>query len=174
MNSERECTIKLGPIKRLDTPTFKMPVMDPARAIAEQLECELLLFADRFKTRRVYFVQWTEDKNFSLINHYKMFTHDNRAEAYHFARFYRTNVKIYDFKKIIDLTDKANVLTSCISVKRNACAIIAFINSPSRFKGSYNEKTFKALQNVSPSFVSEIGAKKRNGKTIRMYTCENL
>ena len=103
MNSERECTIKLGPTKRLDTPTFKMPVMDPARAIAEQLECKLLLFADRFKTRRVYFVQWTEDKNFSLINHYKMFTHDNRAEAYHLARFYRTNVKIYDFKKIIDL-----------------------------------------------------------------------
>ena len=70
--------------------------------LALNFERQLLLFADRFKTRRVYVVNWTEDKGFRLDFCSKMFKYEERDIAYSLARHYHANVLFYDFKKLID------------------------------------------------------------------------
>lgn len=82
---------------------FLKPKFEPHGAkIAISFERQLLLFADRFKTRRVYVVNWTEDKGFRLDICSKMFKYEERDIAYTLARHYHCHVIFYDFKKLID------------------------------------------------------------------------
>lgn len=70
--------------------------------MAEQLERDLLLFADRFKTRRVYCVEFHKDNNFRMDFYSKMFKYEDRALAFDMARRFHGLVKIYDFKKLVE------------------------------------------------------------------------
>ena len=83
---------------------FLKPEYEPIGAkIASQFERDILLFADRFKTRRVYVVEWTEDKGFRLDFLSKMFKYEDRQHAYYLAKHYKCHVIFYDLKKLIDL-----------------------------------------------------------------------
>lgn len=78
----------------------------PGSKLAVQFERDLLIFADRFRTRRVYAVQWTKDRAsdglFRIDTYCKFFTFNNRAMAYECARHCKAAVHIYDFKHIQD------------------------------------------------------------------------
>lgn len=100
-----KCNVKLnvGIFNNTDDLDFLKP---KEKLIGEKIsldfERQLLLFADRFKTRRVYVVNWTKDKGFSLDFCSKMFKYEERDVAYYLARHYHANVIFYDFKKLID------------------------------------------------------------------------
>lgn len=70
---------------------------------SRHFEEELLRFADRFKTRRVYVLNWTRDEHFKITWYQKLFTYNDRAHAYAMARHVHGNVTWYDFKRIVDL-----------------------------------------------------------------------
>jgi hypothetical protein len=100
-----KCNVKLnvGIFNNTDDLDFLNPKEKPiGEKIALDFERQLLLFADRFKTRRVYVVNWTEDKGFSLDFCSKMFKYEERDIAYSLARHYHANVIFYDFKKLIN------------------------------------------------------------------------
>lgn len=100
-----KCNVKLnvGIFNNTDDLDFLKPKEKLiGEKIALDFERQLLLFADRFKTRRVYVVNWTEDKGFSLDFCSKMFKYEERDVAYYLARHYHANVIFYDFKKLID------------------------------------------------------------------------
>lgn len=86
-------------IELLDTPK---PTFRPGIKIAQHFEATLLRFADHFKTRRVYVVQWQKEEYFRIDFYYKCFKYEDRAIAYDVARHYHTHVQIYDFKNLID------------------------------------------------------------------------
>lgn len=88
-----------GHIESLD---LSKPAFRPSVKIAQHFEAELLMFADHFKTRRVYVVNWYKDENFRIDFYYKCFKYEDRAIAYDIARLYHTHVQIYDFKNLID------------------------------------------------------------------------
>lgn len=99
--------IKLSLANRFIQPSVRFEYKEPpGTKIAIQFERDLLMFADRFRTRRVYAVQWTKDRAsegiFRVDCHYKFFTFNNRALAYDVARHYKVGVRIYDFKCIQD------------------------------------------------------------------------
>lgn len=85
-------------------PNYVFETIDFAARVDRKLESDLLRFADRFKTRRIYCVQWHEDKNFCINFYYKFFKYEDRATAYSMARYYKVGVQIYDFKKLIDIS----------------------------------------------------------------------
>lgn len=98
--------IKLS-IDKFVPPSVQFEYKEPLGAkIATQFERDLLMFADRFRTRRVYVVQWTKDRCsdgiFRLDHYCKFFTFGNRAHAYEIARHCKVAVRIYDFKWIQD------------------------------------------------------------------------
>lgn len=97
--------IDIGKIKP-DPKIFEVPescISKSARNFSRRAEEELLLFADRFKTRRVYVLTWTHDERFKITWHQKLFTYNGRADAYAMARYVHGNVTWYDFKKVVDL-----------------------------------------------------------------------
>ena len=92
---------------RTDFEEVCMPVRHtPSFKWLRQFEEELLLFADKFKTRRVYSAEFIVDRSregiFRLDNYYKFFTFDERSFAYSLARHYRGHVQIYNFANLID------------------------------------------------------------------------
>lgn len=95
----KDIKIHVGLPEPLDLPK---PTFRPGIKITQHFEAELLRFADRFKTRRVYVVQWHKDSNFRIDFYYKCFKYEDRAIAYHTARHYHADVQIYDFKNLID------------------------------------------------------------------------
>lgn len=100
MESKRQIKLNIGKI--INTKIFYMPTDRRCEQIAQQFEAELLRFADHFKTRRVYVVQWHKDTNFRIDFYYKCFKYEDRDIAYDVAHHYHTYVQIYDFKKLID------------------------------------------------------------------------
>lgn len=98
--------IDVGSI-RTDFEEVYMPVRhSPSFKWLRQFEEELLLFADRFKTRRVYSAEFIVDRSrdgiFRLDNYYKFFTFGERSFAYDRARHYRGHVQIYNFANLIN------------------------------------------------------------------------
>ncbi len=96
------------PINKFVPPSVQFEYKEPfGIKIGIQFERDLLMFADRFRTRRVYVVQWTKvrcsDEIFQLNTHCKFFTFNNRAHAYEIARHCKAVVRIYDFKHIQDV-----------------------------------------------------------------------
>ena len=92
---------------RTDFEEVRMPVRHAAGyKWLRQFEEELLRFADRFKTRRVYCAEFTVDRSrdmiFRLDRYYKFFTFDDRALAFDLARHYRGHVQIYNFANLIN------------------------------------------------------------------------
>lgn len=92
---------------RTDFKEFKMPVRHvPDLKWLRQFEDELLIFANRFKTRRVYSAEFTVDRSrdsiFRLDHYYKFFTFDDRSLAFDLARHYRGHVQIYNFANLIN------------------------------------------------------------------------
>lgn len=92
---------------RTDFEEVCMPVRSvPNYKWLRQFEEELLRFADRFKTRRVYCATFTVDRSrdmiFRLDSYYKFFTFDDRSLAYDLARHYRGHVQIYNFTNLIN------------------------------------------------------------------------
>lgn len=84
-----------------------MPVHHvPGYKWLRQFEEELLVFADKFKTRRVYSAEFTVDRSreriFRLDHYYKFFTFDERSLAYSLARHQRGHVQIYNFANLIN------------------------------------------------------------------------
>lgn len=89
-----------------DPKIFEVPescISKSALNFSRRAEEELLLFADRFKTRRVYAVAWTRDERFKITWYQKLFTYNDRADAFAMARHVHGNVTWYDFKKVVDL-----------------------------------------------------------------------
>lgn len=92
---------------RTDFEEVLMPVRHaPGVKWLRQFEEELLVFADKFKTRRVYCVVFTVDRSkdmiFRLERYYKFFTFDDRSLAYDLAKHHRGHVQIYNFANLIN------------------------------------------------------------------------
>jgi hypothetical protein len=98
----KDIRIHIGLPKQIDLQDLPKPTFRPGVKIAQHFEAELLMFADHFKTRRVYVVNWHKDENFRIDFYYKCFKYEDRAIAYDVARHYYTHVQIYDFKNLID------------------------------------------------------------------------
>ena len=103
MNGRINVKLNTGIFNKTDDLDFLKPKEKPiGEKIALDFERQLLLFADRFKTRRVYVVNWTKDKGFRLDFCSKMFKYEERDIAYTLARHYDAHVLFYDFKKLIN------------------------------------------------------------------------
>lgn len=92
---------------RTDFEEVLMPVQSvPSFKWLTQFEEELLRFADRFKTRRVYCAEFTVDRSpdgiFRLDSYCKFFTFDDRSIAYNLARHHHGHVQIYNFANLIN------------------------------------------------------------------------
>lgn len=97
--------IDIGKIEP-DPKIFEIPascISKRAHDFSRRVEEELLRFADRFKTRRVYVVNWSIDERFKITWYQKFFAYNDRADAYAMARHAHGNVTWYDFKRIVDL-----------------------------------------------------------------------
>lgn len=101
MESKHQIKLDIGKITDSNVFNHK-PAFRPGVKIAQQFEAELLRFADHFKTRRVYVVQWHKDTNFRSDFYHKCFKYEDRAIAFDVARHYHVNVQIYDFKNLIN------------------------------------------------------------------------
>lgn len=101
MEPKHEIKLDIGKITSSDIFDHK-PTFRPGVKIAQQFEAELLRFADHFKTRRVYSVEWHEYHNFCVDFYHKFFKYEDRAIAYDLAHYYHAHVQIYDFKNLID------------------------------------------------------------------------
>lgn len=116
---------------RTDFEEVCMPVQhNPSYKWLHQFEEELLLFADKFKTRRVYSAEFTIDRSregtFRLDHVYKFFTFDERSLAYSLARHHRGRVQIYNFANLIN----------------NSLEWVAHVPSPNRREAIELWKTF--------------------------------
>lgn len=84
----------------------RIPIQETMGKRLRQFEQELLLFADRFKTRRVYCTGFTVDRSrngiFRLDYNYKFFTFDDRSLAFELARHHHSHVQIYNFANLIN------------------------------------------------------------------------
>lgn len=92
---------------RPDFEEVRMPVCyAPGFKWLRQFEEELLVFTDRFKTRRVYCTFATVDRSrdgiYRLDRYYKFFTFEDRSLAFAFARHYHGRVHIYNFANLIN------------------------------------------------------------------------
>ena len=92
---------------RTDFEEVQLPVQNtPSFEWLRQFEEELLRFADRFKTRRVYGAEFTIDRSrdmiFRLDRYYKFFTFDARSLAFGLARHHHGRVQIYNFASLIN------------------------------------------------------------------------
>lgn len=101
-------SIRLSPGSiRTDFEEVQMPIRNtPNFKWLRQFEEELLYFADRFKTRRVYCAMFTVDRSrdmiFRLDRYYKFFTFDDRSLAFDLARHHHGRVQIYNFANLIN------------------------------------------------------------------------
>lgn len=116
---------------RTDFEEVCMPVQHaPGYKWLRQFEEELLLFADKFKTRRVYCAMFTVDRSrdmiFRLDRYYKFFTFDERSLAYDLARHHHGNVQIYNFANLIN----------------HSLEWVEHVSSPNRYEAVELWKTF--------------------------------
>lgn len=101
MEPKHKIRLDIGKITNSDIFDFR-PTFRPGVKVAQQFDNELLRFADHFKTRRVYVVEWHEYKAFRVYFYHKCFKYEDRDMAFDIARHYHAHVQIYDFKNLID------------------------------------------------------------------------
>lgn len=97
--------IDIGKIEP-DPKIFEIPESPLSKSVRDwsrRFEEALLRFADRFKTRRVYVVNWSINERFKMTWYQKFFAYNDRTDAYAMARHVHGNVTWYDFKRIVDL-----------------------------------------------------------------------
>ena len=133
---QKESALKAGYIKVVDKDEsdfekVKIPIRHaPGYKLLRQFEKELLRFADRFKTRRVYCVFITKDRSrdglFQLDRYYKFFTFDDRSLAFGLARYHHGRVQIYNFASLIN----------------QSLELVEHVPSPNRYEAIELWKTF--------------------------------
>lgn len=86
-------------LPRIDT----SPIFRAADRTAVRKEADILLFADHFKTRRVYCAEWVEDKGTRIDLCWKLFSFEYRSFAFDCARHYHGNVCIYNLSPLVNM-----------------------------------------------------------------------
>lgn len=131
---------------RTDFEEFRMPIHETMGRVLRQFEKELLIFADIFKTRRVYCAQYSVDHRnnniFRMDTFYKFFTFDDRSLAYDLARHCRGHVQIYNFANLIN----------------NSLEWVEHVPSPNRYEAIKLWKTFNTCD-ICHSEVQCVDAK---------------